>query len=159
MPVAERVLRWLSTSSFGLKSAGSLWCDRAAVGRAQRRAGIEVFNSERNEPCLHKVCCNPSAVIQVAGRCRWQVSFGTLDAQQQVTHGLCQVWTECMSPSTCVSGFTLALSWTSSVSVLQALECQACSVTGDFRAPLAQTRHVQYHCKRARGRVCGTLHM
>ena len=50
MPVDVRVVRRLSTFSFGWKSGGS-WCDRAAVGRAQRRAGLEVFNSERNEPC------------------------------------------------------------------------------------------------------------
>ena len=36
MPVAVRVVRRLSTFSFGLMSAGSL-CDCAAVGRAQRR--------------------------------------------------------------------------------------------------------------------------
>ena len=63
-----------------------------AVGRAHRRAGIEVFNSERNEPCLHKVCCNQCEPIQVAERFRWHASFGTLDARRQVTHGSFQVW-------------------------------------------------------------------
>ena len=132
MPVAVRVLRWMSTSSFGLQSAGSLWCDRVAGVRAQWRAGIEVFYGERNEPRLSKVRCNCCASIQVAERCWWQVWFGMRDARQQVTHGSFQVWTKCMSQSTCFSGFTLALSWTSSVSVLRALECEASSVTGDL---------------------------
>ena len=126
---ALHMVRRLSTFSFGLMSAGSL-CDGAAVGRAKRTAGVEVFNSERNEPCLDKVRCNQRAAIHVAERFWWQVRFGTLDAQQQVTHGSFQVWTKWVSPSTSVGGFTLALSWTSSVSVLQSLKCEAFSVTG-----------------------------
>ena len=95
-----------------------------------RSGGLEVINSERNKPCLDKVRCNQRAAIDVAERFWWQVRFGTLDAQQQVTHGSFQLWTMRTSPSTCVRVFTLALSWTSSVSVLQALKCETFSVTG-----------------------------
>ena len=114
MPVAVRVLRQLSTFRFGLRSAGGL-CDFVAAGRAPPRAGLEVFNRERNEPSLSLVRCNQCATMHVAERFRWHVWFGTRDARQQMTRGPFQV-----------------LSWTSSVSVFQALECQASSVTGDI---------------------------
>ena len=53
-----------------------VWCDRAAVGRAQRRAALEVINSERNEPCPSQVRCHRCETIHVAERCRWHVRFG-----------------------------------------------------------------------------------
>ena len=132
MPLAVRVVRRLSTCSFGLQSAGSLWCDRVAVGRALRRAGLEVINSERHEPCLSKVHCNWCAATHVAERCPWHASVGALDAQQHVTRRPFQVRAKRTSPSTRIFGFTLALSWMSSVSVLQASECEASSVSGDL---------------------------